>query len=285
MRLVKFVTVTVLLGIVVLGGYEIISRLTASTPGDGNNTPSSKPVKAVTAAEMKELQSQLEGILATSSVSSSVAVIDSTSGQQLRAGLTVPFRAASTTKVLSAAAYIHQVEAGKARLDTPIQGVNAQSLLRRMLNQSDNNAWAAVDRYLTQDGLRAYAQSIGLTSFDPDENTLTAQDMASLLDQMHRHKIMSASHADLLFSFMQDTNNEELIPAGLPTGATVYHKFGFYEGELHDAAVISYKGRTFVLVIYTNNELPITNDYTSRAALMQQITAKVTEQMPVIASD
>ncbi|MCU1565672.1 MAG: serine hydrolase, partial [Pseudarthrobacter sp.] len=47
---------------------------------------------------------------------------------------------------------------------------------------------------------------------------------------------------------------EELIPAGSQTGVEVFHKFGEFGGELHDAAVLAYRGSTFVLVIYTENE-------------------------------
>ena len=53
---------------------------------------------------------------------------------------------------------------------------------------------------------------------------------------------------------MQNTNSEDLMPPALPAGATFYHKHGIYNGNLHDAAIVKYNGKTFVLTVYTHTK-------------------------------
>jgi beta-lactamase class A len=246
-------------------------------------------VRAVAAAKAKAeaeaaaqkrldtLQGTLNDMIAASDISTSVSVIDLDYNRSTQAGLNVIFRAASTNKVLSVAAYMHEVEAGRATLDTLVSGVRARSLIERMLRNSDNTAWAAINAYLGEDTLTGYATSIGITSYGAANNTITSNDMALLFQKLYQRKLMNATHTELILSFMQHTNNEDLIPAALPDGATVYHKFGLYEGELHDAAIVSYRGHSFALVIFTNNERTTLGNYTSRMQLIHELTTATVE--------
>ena len=65
-----------------------------------------------------------------------VSLIDLDTGAQTNVGETAAFTAASTTKVLAAAAYLHQVEQGTHSLDETIDGQSAQTLLQNMINVS-----------------------------------------------------------------------------------------------------------------------------------------------------
>lgn len=217
------------------------------------------------------LQSALEAIVKQQDVSVSVSVYDVTSKQQVQAGLQgTVFRGASTTKVLTAAAYLHAVEQGRASFDA-----DDQTRMQAMLQQSDNSAWQYFNDTLTQAGLTSYAQNIGLKSFDVSTNTLTAADEATLLAKLYQRQLLTTDHTQFVLSAMRDTNNETLIPAAVPAGTTVYHKYGELDGELHDAAVVRYQGRTFALVIYTNNERDTLDDGADRLKLIHALTSTV----------
>jgi beta-lactamase class A len=188
-------------------------------------------------------------------------------------------RGASTTKIITALDYLHQVELGNASLDQLIDGETAQDLLQAMVQESDpatsNDAWYDFLDYLSYDQVTEYGESIGLTSFNAFYNTLTAHDEAVVLQKMYDGTLVNQAHAALLYSFMQSSADEGLIPAALPAGAQVYDKYGELYGFLHDAAIITYKGHSFVLVIYTNNASGTLDDYTARVQLFHAITKEV----------
>ena len=50
---------------------------------------------------------------------------------------------------------------------------------------------------------------------------------------------------------MQNTNFETLIPAAVPPGVGVFHKYGLLFGNLHDASILVQGDRAFVFVVYT----------------------------------
>jgi beta-lactamase class A len=98
---------------------------------------------------------------------------------------------------------------------------------------------------------------------------MTSSDQAEILSKLYQGKLLNKAHTDLLLSFMQNTNNEDMIPKVNP-GGTLYHKYGQLEDRLHDSAIINYKNRPIVLVIYTKG-LGDGNIYSSRIQLIQTI--------------
>lgn len=261
----------------VLFGYANPTKSSASTASTSTARDSHKTASAIkddetSARQLSGLVAELNTTIQTSGVSTAVSVIDLDNGKQYNAGLDVAFRGASTTKVLTAVDYMRLVEQGSASLDTQINGASAQVMLKSLLQQSNNAAWSAFEAFIGKSNLETYAHSIGMTSFSIADNTLQAQDEALLLSKLYQGKLITATHTQLLLSFMQDTDNEQLIPAALPADAVVHHKYGYLEGELHDAAIIRYQSHTFVLVIYTNNQQTTTDDYASRVALIHKLT-------------
>lgn len=264
-------TVSIVASIVVATTYGVTRKTSASSSVVHAISVSKK--RAATTTAKATLTSDVTNTIAQyPSVQTGVSLIDLDSDTQTDLGETAVFTAASTTKVLTAATYMHEVEEGDASLATEIDGSTAQDLLQRMLNQSDNNAWYSLNDYLGKTELQSYAQTLGLTSYDPYNNVITAHDEAQLLVKLYKNELTSSSNTQLLLSFMQNTNNEDLIPAALPSGSTVYHKYGYLDGELHDAAIISYQGHMFVLVIFTKNSSGTTDDYSSRTQLFHAIT-------------
>lgn len=238
------------------------------------------PVKADTHPQLaKDINSI---IAANPSVSVGVALIDlDDNGTSFTYGQTTPFTAASTTKVLAAAAFLHGVERGSYSLNMPLGISTASWQLKEMVNQSDNDSWSLFLRLVGETQLDAYARQVGLSSFDAAGNTISPLDEARLLAKLYQHQLLNASDTALLLSYMQTTNDETLIPAVLPAGATVYHKYGELLDPddddtgnfVHDAAIISYQGRRYVLTIYTDKSDDL--DITTRQQIIHQITDDV----------
>ncbi len=91
--------------------------------------------------------------------------------------------------------------------------------------------------------------------------------------------IISAVYAGSigLTSFTGDDYNT--ITSAVPSGAVVYHKYGQLWGNLYDTAIIEYRGRHLVLVVYTKSSTADASYNSQQVRLITQIATAVTENM------
>jgi beta-lactamase class A len=208
----------------------------------------------ISVPQAQQLLAQVNQIITNNpSMDIGVAVQDLNSSQSFVYGEKLPFVAASISKLLTAADYLHGVQKGSYSLNQSIDGYTAKYELRQMIVQSDNDAWANFNDLLTHDGLKAYTQSIGLTNYDPNQNTLTVSDITLLLRKLYRHQLLNGSNTNLLLSYMQNANEKNYIVASIPTGVRVYHKAGWLDDRVNDAAIIDNGKHPYILVIFTKD--------------------------------
>lgn len=201
-----------------------------------------------------------------------VALIDVSDGVLHGYGVRDKFVAASTGKILAAAAYYDLVERGQASLEAPLGNSTAGGQIRQMVQQSNNTSWALILGAVGKQGLRNYAASFGI-DYDRTLNTLTAAEMARTLELLYTGRLLNAGHTRQLLSYMQNTNFETLIPAAVPPGVSVFHKYGLLSGNLHDAGVLAKDGRAYVFVVYTlGKDL---SDIEDRARAIRSLTEAV----------
>jgi beta-lactamase class A len=203
-------------------------------------------------------------------VTYSVSAVDITGGSSIKVGSSAAMNAASCGKVLSAVLFLHEVETGQTSLGSILGGRTAKHQLRQLIQKSDDNAWALFNDKLTHEALVLYAHQHGLNSYNPDNNSLSAEDMSVLLQKLYSGKLLSRGYTSLLLSYMQNTNYEQFITAAVPPSYNTYHKVGFVDGEINDAAVISKGGHAIALTIFSNGK--DTSDQKERAQNIQQIT-------------
>lgn len=183
-----------------------------------------------------------------------VATIDIKTGDAKSYGVQNPFVAASTAKLLTAIAYLHDVEQGKATLDQKVGTRTAQEALKAMIIDSDNVAWNDFNNtVMSHAELAEYATSIGLDNYDPDKNTITPTSIAKLLGELYQEKVINAENTKLLLSYMAQAKEVEYITNTVPTGTKVFHKPGYLNDRIHDVAVIDNGSRPYVLVIFTKS--------------------------------
>ncbi len=202
-----------------------------------------------------------------------VAIADMADGNLRSYGDSSQYAAASTAKILTAAAYYHLVETGEKSLDAPLGSFDAAFQLKAMINTSSDDSWLLLMQDIGYAELTAYASSLGIR-YDPEENLLTPQDMALLLQRLATGKLLDAGHTAELLGYMQQTNDEDLIPAALAPGITVHHKYGVVEGYVHDAALLESGGRSYAVVIYTWG--PDDADSAARIDLIHRLTDEIT---------
>ena len=255
----------------------------AATTAQASASPSasvdaSAPASAPAAGTVdKALGARIQAILAANSqYQIGVAVVDLSqdagSANVHEYGVREKFVAASTAKVLAAAAYYHLVETGAASLDDPLGNYTAGFQLREMIQQSDNDSWSLIMDAVGHEELTEYAASLGV-NYVPEINTLTPAEMATIVSRLYSGTLLNAGDTAQLLSYMQDTNYETLIPAAVPDGITVFHKYGLLAGELHDAGILARDGTAYALVIYTKGQ--DLSDVPERTEVIHQLTQAV----------
>ena len=243
---------------------------TTTTP-----TPTPTPTPAVVPPSIgPALDAQINAVIkANSAYGFGVALIDMTDGKVHTYGAKTKFVAASTGKILAAAAYYHMVETGRASLAAPMGASTAGQQIRQMVQQSNNDSWALILAAIGHKGLTDYAASLGIP-YDRTVNALTPAEMAKTLSELYSGRLLNAGHTAQLLSYMQNTNYEVLIPAAAPAGVSVFHKYGLLFGNLHDASILVKGKRAFVFVVYTLGQ--DMSDMAARTRVIHQLTGTVT---------
>ncbi len=182
-----------------------------------------------------------------------VSLVDINSGESTQVGSNQKFIAASTTKIITAGLVMHEVEAGRLKLNKHINDYPISWHLEQVVNQSNDDSWVALNHYFGKKKMENYARSIGLSSYDYDKNLLSASDMTTLLSRLYTFKLMSKDHTQQILRYMQHTNNDDFIPAIADTSdITVYHKYGWLGTNIHDGAILVKNDTAWALAIYTS---------------------------------
>ena len=252
---------------------EDTSQPKASTTPRAKTVVKAEPISSTT---WNDLNTNVNAIINNNpSIDIGVSVIDINTNTKANYGIQDNFAGASTTKVLTAAAYLHDVETGRSSLTQSLSGATAQQQIRRMINQSNNTSWEVLNSAVGSTRLELYAHQQGMSSYKYYGNLMTSSDQALLLSKLYKQELLNESNTRLLLSFMQNTNNEDMIPVVKPNGSTLYHKYGQLDDRLHDSAIVVYKNRPIVLVIYTKGGASDGSNYASRTKLIQSIAQSV----------
>lgn len=253
-------------------GFSNFEKLEISATGEAAKPQAKKSDIVTNESPSEPVKFDLTPILNKySGIDVSVTLIDINSGAKQNYGSNEPYKAASVTKLITAAMFLNETETGRATLEETIGGFSAKEQLSALINQSNNASWTLLEDRLGKDNISAYARRVGITSFDFDKNTISSPDTALLLQKLAKGELLNQTNSELMLGWMKNTVNEDLIPTGLPSGASAAHKYGLVGNNVHDAGVITRGDSRYVLVIFTNSQSPL--DYENRKALFADITS------------
>lgn len=202
----------------------------------------------------------------------SVSLTDLKTNDRVHAGVTDVFRAASTTKLLTAALFLRQTENGVHNLDQTVGSGTARTQLKLLIEKSDNAAWDSFDSMLGRSSLDKYAVEVGMQEYSAATNRTNSTDIALLLEKLYKRELLNEENTKLLLSHMQVASEQQYIVSAVPEGVAVYHKAGYLTDRVHDAAIIDDGKRPFVLVIFSNVQSGQYN-YQTGATMMREITS------------
>lgn len=219
------------------------------------------------------MASQINQIIAGSSLEIGVSIIDISNDKHYQYGLgSTDYEAASTTKLLSAALFLHNVEQGQASLGQPLGDATAQTEMQKMIVISDDDAWVAFNGLLGHPALLQYARSLGMNSYDPDNNVISSDDLALLLTRLYQHKLLNTQHTNLLLAYMAKADYPQYIGGAVPAGVKFYHKIGYLDDRIMDAAIIDNGRHPYALVIFTKDPSGTGYDQTAGQQVFHDIT-------------
>ena len=263
-------------GFVVLFVGVLLLRHFQSSQAAALSTAVSAPRQPEATINTNTLSSAMNQLISKNAqLDMSISIIDIQTGQRYHYGDGDAFGAASVAKLLTATLYLQHVEQGTLQLDQKVGALSAKEQIEKLIVESDNTAWDKLNTILTHEGLETYAKAIGLQSYNAEQNTMTSDDVALLLQKLASKKLLTHDNTTLLLGYMQRATMRDFIIAGTPSGATTYHKTGYLSDRLHDVAIISKGDRSFVLAIFSKT----TGSYNfgKGAALFKEITAKASE--------
>jgi beta-lactamase class A len=271
----RFIGVCIVLVAIGIFGAKAWQSMTTSDENSTNSTTKTAAVRKASAITYKVNEQSLTAIQGVidqhPELNLSVSLTDLQTGKTYNYGDSSSFTAASVGKLITTATFMNKVEKGTASLSQTVGGFTAKTEIQKMLVESDNTAWKNMEEAVTLSAQQTYAESIGITSYNASENTVSSSDIALLLTKLSSGKLMSDDHAELILSYMAQANYRGYIVAAIPDGVNVYHKVGLLEDRVHDAAIIKKGDRSYVLVIFSKAKSGV-YDFSQAAPLFGAIT-------------
>ncbi len=154
---------------------------------------------------------------------------------------------------------------GSIRYDPIGTPYSIKTLSRLMMEKSDNTAAYLLGTQIV--GLSRIQKQIenwGLTQTDMIKNTTSAKDMAIILTKMYLGEITNSALTAEMLGFMDKSDFDDRLPAGLPADIKIYHKTGDEVGKIHDVGIIDLPQRPYYLGILTTD---ITNEKETKETL------------------
>ena len=148
----------------------------------------------------------------------------------------------------------------------------------RLINHSDNTAWAMLERRFGEAKVRTELQDAGVENSryldDLSGYFTTPNDVLLLLEKISTSRFTSEELSDEMLNTMTETTLEDRIPEKLPNDVRVAHKTGSYESNFGDAGIVFYKDhqgveKRYYLVVLASD----TGEYEARHAIQEMSLA------------
>ena len=228
-------------------------------------------------ASITDVDRQLDGVMG-------VAIEDLTSGQRFQLRGDEVFPQASSIKTALLTGLYRQVQDGKLKLtdlytvqasdlvpDSDIMNgltagttrITLRDLATMVVAVSDNSATNVLIDKVGMDNVNALMDSLGLkhtrlrrkmmdlkAAGEGRENISTPNEMATLLDQLYRGKVLNKELTDDFFKLLS-THKSSFIPRDLPDDLKIANKPGELEGVRNDSGVVFVQNRPYVICVMT----------------------------------
>lgn len=144
---------------------------------------------------------------------------------------------------------------GSIRYDKPGTVYSIKTLARLMMEKSDNTAAHILSTAILDiDTIQAYMNELGLVQTDIADNKTSAKDISMVLIKMYRGEITTAALKDEMLGFMDKSDFDDRIPAGVDPDIAVFHKTGDEINKIHDAGIVDLPNRPYFIGVFTTDQ-------------------------------
>jgi len=257
--------------------------LAAQTQAPGARPPVTGPgaaeLRGKLGRELNQMVAQFDGVMA-------VAFKDLESGDLVAINADMVMPQASSIKIAVLVELLRQAQAGKLRLEERVEirkaqfaggsgvlqdfgdgtsAVSLRDLAALMIVVSDNTATnLLIDRVgqahvnETLESLRFEKTRLMRRMIQPEEerrgveNVSTAREMAGLVEQLYRGKLLNANYTALALELLKNEKYETTpMGRGLPAGVALASKTGSLSGVRCESGIVLMEGRPYVLSVMT----------------------------------
>lgn len=159
------------------------------------------------------------------------------------------------------------------------KGVGAQisigELLEEMITYSDNTAKNALKRQLSSAEIDTVFIHVGIPNpyIGINKKTVSPRDYTRLFKSLYYSTFLQPSLSERALDLTTDTQEESLIPGGVPPEIQVAHKFGIFgDRGLHDCGIVYHQENPYFLCIMTKDL-----ELTQSSELIRKISKDVFE--------
>jgi beta-lactamase class A len=228
-------------------------------------------------SSITDVDKNLDGVLG-------VTIVDLTDSHQYNLHADDVYPQASSIKIAVLAELYRQAQQGKLKLtdfytvtasdlvpDSDIMGgltpgvtkLTLRDLATIMVAVSDNSATNVLIDRVGMDNVNTLMTSLGLphtrlrrkmmdlkAAGEGRENVSTPREMATLLEQLYRGKVLNKEMSDDFFKVLS-THKDSWIPRYLPEGLKIANKPGSLEGVRNDSGVVFLEHRPYIICVMT----------------------------------
>lgn len=229
-------------------------------------------VRSASEKDFSQMKSSVEAIIAGIDGDFGVAFKDLKTNKTWGINDDKIFTAASTMKVLAVSGLYDAVERDQVSLDKSVGGADLREHARLALEVSDNNSWEIINNTVGYKKLQDYASGLGLVTVDVFDNTISARDFRTLLEKLYRGQLLNDEDTKEMLSFMDSTETENRIPAGVDGAEAIYHKTGTLDALTHDGGIVRTGDGDYILTVYTEF---VPGNVDDRSAVIAEISKAV----------
>lgn len=203
----------------------------------------------------------------------SFMLVDRESGETIAYNEDKVYTSASLYKLFVTYAVLNKVDEGKLSLERPMDAVGGtvDSYITKTITLSANDTARALAELVTWDYVEEFIHENGFTNttfnlYQSGGVTYTgtlqtnANDVTKIINQLYDNDLLTKASTTY---FINQLNNQQLTYAlnrGLTDEVSFAHKTGILDDVSHDAGVITYNDKEYVVTIMSDGWLNATND-------------------------
>lgn len=142
--------------------------------------------------------------------------------------------------------------------------------IKYTLEYSDNVAYSNLRERFGFDTMRELARTLGTKSVLKGGNSMSALDAGILFKEIYKFTEEDEKYGPIVRESMLKGNHRVIIPQGAYPSKTL-HKYGWDKGAYHDAGIVLYEDKPYVLTVFTNMD----NGGAEVNAYLQNIVKKI----------